>query len=199
MAKLPPNLIRAMRNLQLRMDVEDLQSAYRASLIGLVHRESEIEDMVRAQLGLGPDDPWPDGNEEDPEDPVSLLYARAGELDAQAKRGAPMVRIAFLIALFHAWERHCNARMKTGKYLTENVNVILRGEGHSAFCDALEHLQLAANCAKHGPGRSCSSLFDKRPDLFPNAKSAEKASETTLSVDEDTLMDFFNTVLSVSR
>ncbi|WP_345483532.1 hypothetical protein [Shinella granuli] len=46
--------------------------------------------------------------------------------------------------------------------------------------------------------RSCSSLFDKRPDLFPNAKNRQKkASETTLSVDEDTLMDFFNTVLSV--
>ncbi|ANH05029.1 hypothetical protein shn_13915 [Shinella sp. HZN7] len=181
------------------MDVEDLQSAYRASLAGLKHSEAEIEARVRDELGLGPDDEWPHGDDADPEDPVGSVYERAGELDAQAKRGAPMVRTAFLIALFHAWERHCNTTMKTMTYVTTDVNSVLQRDGHGSSCDDVEYLQLAANCAKHGPGKSCRALFRKRPDLFPTATSETNASHSTLSIEDATLTDFFETILSITR
>ena len=180
------------------MDVEDLQSAYHAALGGLLHREAEIESLVRSQLDLGPDDDWPEPSD-DEDDPVSMLYEHAGELDARAKRGAPMVRTAFLIALFHAWERHMNARMKVGKYITANVNAVLVAEGHSAFTETIEHLQLSANCAKHGIGSSGKALFQKRPDLFPGAKTSSEASERKLVITEETLSSFFSAILSVSR
>jgi hypothetical protein len=189
-----------MQNFQIRMDLEDLQSAYGASLAGLVHREAEIEIMVRSQLGLGPDDDWPVGNDDDPEDPISLLYERAGELDAQAKRGAPMVRKAFVIALFHAWERHCNARLRRDHYDHTVVrDRILIRDGHAAQWTVIRELQLAANCAKHGPGDSCVDLYNARPDWFPKAKTDSEASEKTLVIGEGTLNRFFAAVLTVSH
>jgi hypothetical protein len=199
MPRLPPAVVRAIRNFQIRMDIEDLQNAYLSALKGLLHREGEIEAMVRAELNLGPDDDWPDRDEGDLEDPVSLLYEHAGELDAQAKRGAPMVRTAFLIALFHAWERHCNARMNVEKYVTAYVNGVLMREGHESLCETIEYLQLAANCAKHGAGNSGRSLFQKRPEFFPRARTAADASEKTLHITEEALAGFFRVILSAAR
>jgi hypothetical protein len=188
-----------MRNFRLRMDVEDLQNAYRSALKGLHHREYEIENMVRAQLGMGPDDDWPDRNEDDPDDLVSLLYDHAGELDDQAKRGAPMVRKAFLIALFHAWERYCNARLKRERYDHDlAMRRILIRDGHAAQTASFRELQLAANCAKHGQGESCADLFHLRP-IFFRTSSVKKADERTLVIEEETLTRFFRAVVSVSR
>lgn len=199
MAPLPDSLIRSMRNFQLRMDVEDLQSAYHSSLKGLVHREDEIEALARAELGIGPTDDWPDRNDDDPDDPIAELYDRSAELDAQAQRGAPMVRKAFLIALFHAWERHLNSRLKRGQYDHQVARKTISDDGHEAQWQSIRELQLAANCAKHGPGTSCSDLYAMRPDLFPRAQSAEKASEGTLAISDETLNVFFDAVFAASR
>jgi len=199
MSRIPPGVIRAMLKFQLRMDVEDLQNAYRSALSGLVHRENEIEAMVRGQLGIGPEDDWPEPSEGEDDDPISLLYDHAGELDAQAKRGAPMVRKAFLIALFHAWERHCNARLKRDYYGLSAARGMIMRDGHATEWTAIRELQLAANCAKHGPGDSGRDLYAVRPDFFPKAKSAEQANERTLVINEDAMDRYFAAVYALSR
>ena len=204
MAKFPPKLIIALQNTRLRMDLEDLQNAYRSSLKGLIHREGEIEAMARAELGIGPGDDWPERNDDDPDDPIGALYDHAGDLDAQAQRGAPMVRKAFLIALFHAWERHLNARLKREQYDHQVARKTIIRDGHAAHWKSIRELHLAANCAKHGPGDSCSDLYAMRPDFFPRVQTAEKAgnampkiepSEATLVIIDDTLSVFFDAVV----
>lgn len=199
MVKFSEDLIRSMRNFKLRMEIEDLLNAYRASLQGLVHREDEIEAAARAELGLGPTDEWPERNDFDPDDPIGELYERSADLDAQAKRGAPMVRKAFLIALFHAWERHCNARLKAKKYLTDRVNEMLLRDGRGALCDEIEVMQLAANCAKHGPGSSAKALFKKRRELFKGVTSDEDATDERLHISDGVLSIFFAAVRSASH
>ena len=199
MVQLSENLIRSMRNFQLRMEIEDLHNAYRASLQGLIHREGEIEAAARAELGLGPADEWPERNDFDPDDPIGELYERSADLDAQAKRGAPMVRKAFLIALFHAWERHCNARLKPKTYHPHDVNQMLWRDGRGAVCDEIETMQLAANCAKHGPGTSAKALFRKRADLFQGVSSDHEASDSKLRISDEVLVGFFAAVREASR
>lgn len=200
MAKFPPEVLRSMRNFWLRMDVDDLENAYQAALKGLVHRETEIEGMVRSQLGLGPDEEWPDRDDDDPDDPIARAYDEAGELSAQAERGAPMVRKAFVIALFHTWERHCNARLAREHYKHDlTTEKILAPDGHAAVANVVHELQLTANCAKHGPGTSCRDLYQLRPEFFPRVKSPEKASEKTLLVPADALSRYFSAIRSAAR
>lgn len=199
MAKLPPKLVQQIQRSRLRMDVEDLQGAYLSSLSGLVHREEEIAATVRAALGLREGDDWPDRNDDDPDDPVGALYDHAGDLDEQRRRGAPMIRKAFLIALFHAWERYLNDRLKREQYDHLLARKTLIRDGHAESWSLVRDLQLAANCAKHGPGTACADLYSKRPDFFPRAPTVEKASERTLVISPEALDTFFATILAVSR
>lgn len=199
MAPIPPKALHAVRNYTLRISVEDIHHAYNAAIAGLQHRESEIEESVRRQLGLAPDAPFPDADPYDPDDPIGALYEDAGEQDSQAKRGAPLVRHAFLIALFHLWERHCNAQFKTKDYNSTQANTMLKAAGHESLCLSITELQLAANCAKHGRGPSGGRLFRKRPDFFPHAKDAEQANERTLLISDETLQQFFQIILEATR
>jgi hypothetical protein len=169
--------------------LDDIVAAYRAAAEAHSSRPKEIEVEVRRRLGILPDDPFPDRNDDDEQDSIGRLYDEAGELEGQADRGAHLVRKAFLIALFHHWERHCNAELKRKKY--NHPSAWLGRRGKSAFAKGILELERAANCAKHGPGRSCRDLFKTSPKLFPAVTTAAMANERSLVIDEPTLERFF--------
>lgn len=172
--------------------LDDIVAAYRAAAKAHITRPDEIEAEVRHRLGIGPDDPFPDRNDDDENDPVGRLYDEAGEMEEQAGRGAHLVRKAFLIALFHHWERHCNSELKRTKY--GHPKSWLGARGRSDYAKEILELERAANCAKHGPGHSCQDLFSMSPSLFPAVSTIAGASERTLVIDEPTLERFFEAV-----
>jgi len=172
--------------------LDDIVAAYRAAAKAHSSRPEEIEAEVRRRLGIGPDDPFPDRNDDDEEDPVGRLYDEAGEMEERAGRGAHLVRKAFLIALFHHWERHCNSELGRTKY--GHPKSWLGERGKSAHAKEILELERAANCAKHGPGHSCQDLFKTSRSLFPKITDATKATERALVIDEATLERFFDVV-----
>jgi hypothetical protein len=172
--------------------LEDIMTAYRASSNALAVRPNEIEAEARKLLGIGFDEDFPDRDDEDVNDLVGQVYDQAGEMLQQANRGTHIVRKAFLIALFHHWERFCNRELKRDNY--SHPRGWLGQRGKSAYAKEIQELERAANCAKHGPGRSCEALFKASPAFFPNVADAEKASELTLVIDEATLERFFDVV-----
>lgn len=176
--------------------LDDIVAAYRAAAKAHSSRPEEIEAEVRRRLGIGPDDPFPDRDDGDEEDPVGRLYDEAGEMEKQAGRGAHLVRKAFLIALFHHWERHCNAELERKDYA--HPRGWLSERGKSAYAKEILELERAANCAKHGPGHSCQNLFRMAPSRFPTMTTAAKASERVLVIEESTLERFFATVRSAA-
>lgn len=186
-----------MRAWQFRRTLDDIETAYHAAARVHASRPDEIELEVRTHLRLGADDPFPDRNDDDEFDPIGRQYDEAGEKDEQAGRGAHIVRKAFLIALFHHWERYCNARLQRAKY--GHPSMLLNEMGRSGYAKAVKQLEHAANCAKHGPGHSCESLYKKRPDLFPGVGSAQRASESSMVVTEKTLEEFFATIKKVTE
>ncbi|CDX40007.1 hypothetical protein MPLA_320018 [Mesorhizobium sp. ORS 3359] len=169
--------------------LDDMVAAYRAAAKAHSRRPDEVEAEVRRYLGIGPNDPFPNRDDDAEEDPVGRLYDQAGEMEQQAGRGAHLVRKAFLIALFHHWERHCNAELKRKDY--SHPRGWLSERGKSAYAKEILELERAANCAKHGPGHSCQNLFKMSPSLFPTISTAAKASEQVLVIDESTLERFF--------
>ncbi|RWX60445.1 hypothetical protein EN780_32000 [Mesorhizobium sp. M4B.F.Ca.ET.089.01.1.1] len=185
MTKLSPTISKAIKQWMFKVDLTDLDEAYAGALQGLQHREDEVETMVRRQLGLGPHDEFPEPNLDDPDDPIGQLYERAGEDSAQAQRGSHLVRKAFLIALFHLWERHKKPRIARESRAAAD---------RSRLNALLDQLELAANCAKHPPGRSAKGIYEKRPDLFPRVATVKHASERTLVITPDVLNEFFEAV-----
>ncbi|CAN7722446.1 hypothetical protein [Aminobacter sp. LjRoot7] len=185
MARLPPSTSKAIRLWLFRIDLEDLEDAYAGAIASLAHREAEVEEMVRRQLGLGPEDEFPPCDPDDPEDPISEIYERASDMDARTERGGHLIRKTFLIALFHLWERHKKPRIERGAKL---------GFDRARVLKLLDDLEAAANCAKHPPGGPAKRIFARRPDLFPRVTEQAHVSERTLHITPAVLQEFFEAV-----
>lgn len=191
MAPLPP----AIQNWLFKRDLEDIRAAYDAAAISLVGKAEEIEADARKQLGMSPEDPWPERDDDDEFDAVGRLYDEAGENEEKFSRAEHIVRKAFLISLFHLWERYCNHRMKKRDYEPELVARWLFQTGRGHLAKELNHLRLTANCAKHGPGDSCEILQPLRPDLFPNIADPKRATDATLVVEIETVERTFDLLM----
>jgi hypothetical protein len=74
----------------------------------------------------------------------------------------------------------------------------LKAQGYAPCKASLKDLELAANCTKHGPGRSCAELFNRRPDLFDRDEADAfppfKPSDHNLKIDGAALQGFFDVV-----
>lgn len=94
------------------------------------------------------------------------------DLDATSKVAMKLIREAFVISLFHFWEREAQALVGAKGYKHERVMSALVNRGLSPECETLHTLQLVANVAKHSAGSSATKLYEKRPDLFIDAVAA---------------------------
>jgi len=184
------------RRAMFKMTLDHIEAAYELAAKAHADVPGEIETTARHALGIGPDDPWPDRNEDDEGDPVDRVYDDIETASMDAWFGAAIVRKAFLISLFHAWERFNNAEMRRKEYAHPKRWLVSRG--HEDCVRTILEMQKAANCAKHGPGNSCKELFRMRPDLFPGVPDEAKASEAKLRVDHELLTHFFEVVRKVA-
>jgi hypothetical protein len=175
-----------------KITLDHIESAYKLAAKAHANASDEIEQIGRRDLGIGPYDPWPDRNEDDEYDHVGRTYDDMEAARTEAWYGAEIVRKAFLVSLFHAWERFANA--ETGMKQYGHPKKWLVARGHQDCARSIVEMQKAANCAKHGPGNSCKELFRLRRDLFPDVLDAARASESKLRIDHDLLMRFFEMV-----
>lgn len=193
MAELPTNVAEAIATAIFASELQLFQRSYRAALKALEYEEQEVEKSVRAALRLGATDEFPDGEDGDSDDLIREVYDRASESVTEIHRGATLVSKAFLIVLWHMWERHCNRRLKEREYRSGKVFAWLNAKGRTPDMKRLDQLRLAANCAKHGPGDGCRNLFRKRPDLF--RENGRAPCESNLIIKTDVLNEFFSAVL----
>lgn len=198
MAPVPPRLRINIAWLLLDLRLDELQTARTAAINALARNDGEMEAMVRRRLGLANDDPWPDGDPSDPDDPISNLYDDAAEHSARSQSAAVLTRKAFLIVLFHLWERHCTSAMKRKRYDHDEVVAWLKAIGKPVRDELkLRALELACHCAKHGAGNSSARLWNIRPDLFQGTQTVATASDRNLVISDETLDDFYNLVATI--
>lgn len=181
-----------LRRALFKITLDHIESAYRLASHAHLELPTEIEKSARDAFGIGPDEPWPDRNDDDPYDHVRRTYDDIEAASTEAWYGAEIVRKAFLISLFHAWERFINAELGIQQY--SHPKRYLNSRGREECERAILELQKAANCAKHGPGNSCKELFRMRPDLFPGVTEESKASEARLKIDDELLVHFFKII-----
>jgi hypothetical protein len=173
---------------------EELFRAYRTALSAAIQSGINAEETVRKRHRLGADEPIPPVTHDDDGFPLFDFWEEVGEINDEADSTTNIIRIAFLIALFHFWEKHSNRWVRRSSYDHAAVMVWLKGQGGRPNEDLIKELELAANCAKHGPGWSCDELCRRRPDLF--GQTTFRLGAHNLKIDEATLDSFFEAVRS---
>jgi hypothetical protein len=126
-----------------------------------------------------------------------FFWGQVGEFEQEADGALDIVRTAFLIGLFHFWERQSNRWVDSKKYNHDRVMKWLREHNQEPDEDALKDLQQAANCAKHGAGCSCMKLYERRPHLFSSGEDEARAFEPndeTLQITAEKLEELFEAV-----
>jgi len=89
-------------------------------------------------------------------------------LDEEFEETSRLIRDTFVITLFHFWERQAGRWVYNlkGLYVHADVMAWLERKGFKPDTDAMQRLQRAANCLKHGPGESCKQLHNTDTTLF---------------------------------
>ena len=193
-----PHIRQVIRMALLNMRIEEIEHAYYAAVGSLTNQKITESEKIRGILKLGPEEPLPEPEADDEGGFIDEIYELAAERIERANNSIPFVRKAFVIGLFHLWERHCNSAMKRNRYIHDDVMVWMEANGRRLKAETLLHLELACHCAKHGPGNSCKKLWKLRPDLFNRVNNEGQASESTLVISNETFDEFLKAV-STSR
>lgn len=136
--------------------------------------------------------------EEDEDGNVVIDWGeQAGEAFSEIEGVQRIYREAFLISLYHFWERELLKMMKKTHYTDQDTFAFLKNRGLSPDELNLTALRLAANVAKHSGGKSADDLYKVRPDLFDTAEMAkwnDKPGHEYLLITDQVLETFFEAV-----
>lgn len=176
--------------------LEEVGVAYRASRDGLRREKRSAEATMRERCGLASDDPIEEGEAGE----CGLNFAegfweQVGDLEREAEIAETVIRGAFIIALFHFWERQTNRWLQRKRYEATPTIAFLQAHGRTPDAAQLELLHHLANCLKHGPGTSCDLLQAMAPQLFdPAPTPASPASDEDLRIDDALVEGFLKTI-----
>jgi hypothetical protein len=195
---LPPNsLTTDMWSWLFKYQLGELRRAYRGAREASERERAAIEKKwnefeVSVAAGMA------QFVEEDEEGNVIVDWGdQAGEALSEIDAVQRIYREAFLIALYHFWERELLKRMKQSRYSDEQAFAFLKSKGLSPDEPNLKALRLATNVAKHSKGPSADQLHMLRPELFDTkemAKWKHKPGHEYLRISDNVLDAFFEAV-----
>ena len=182
-----------------RFGFEELKTAYRTSMASYDAAMTNAEAVVRSRYGFGPDEPFPDVEYDDEDGTPSMEWrVMVGELEHEAQSSQSLVRTAFVSALFHFWERQSNAwrGVRGDTYKHAATMGWLEAQGVQPHGETIRTLELTAHCSKHGAGKACTALHQRRPDLFDLEETGPQAvpSDHNLLITADLADSFFEAV-----
>lgn len=175
---------------------DDLRRAYRTTIASFEAAADSAEATVRRMYGFGPDEPFPEVEYDEDGGPSMDWGELIGEIEHDAHSSKALVRTAFVIALFHFWERETNRwQQVVGKTYDHQATMLwLIAKGRTPDDATLRELELVAHCAKHGAGRACSQLFGLRPDLFDLTSAQSIPNDSNLLITDQLANGFFDAV-----
>jgi hypothetical protein len=188
MAPLPPSTRSAIREWLYKFGLSEIEAAYEAAMESVRSRRAAIEKRGDLEATDGE---IPSAGGLDDED-------RQQELCQEASRAEELIRNAFMIALFHFFERQCVSAMKDGRRFDHKRAMDwLEQRGYSPDRRQLHTLELCVHCSKHGPGASCNRLFAQEPAFFRIMEVAGKVlppSDDRMRIPLARLNEFFGAV-----
>lgn len=144
--------------------LKDIRRGYIVSTSAFAPQLADISDrenQLHARQMMGTEPPVEDGDISEAE---FLEHERETIGDALKH-----IREAFLMALYHYWEREVAVWMRK-PYEADTAYQFLRSEGLQADTKLLEELRQIMRCLKHDKG---AALWELRPDYFPSVRVAQ--------------------------
>lgn len=181
---------------------ETIKVAYRATQEGLSQRKLNSQAIVRERWRLPPGqepskeqahDGWSDHDQ---------FWEDVGAVEWDSENAVESIREAFVIALFHFWERSANGWCVVNSYDEEKTFAELKAIGRQPDEGRLRVLRLLANCLKHGPSSkpagACNQLYSECPHLFletPDTRSKQRPpSNEHLQISNELVDELFQAV-----
>jgi hypothetical protein len=196
-------MIKKMDAIRFAIDYSAVRTAYLSSREGLRERSKAAETITRKSWGLEPGEELPSEPDENGWSLKDDFWAQVGEVEHESGAADEIIREAFIIGLFHLWERHANRWCTTNNYVENEAFAQLELIGRQPKKDALVMLRLLANCLKHGrslkPNGACNQLCLNHPYLFKldegGAGTQDVPSSENLSITEQLVEDMFQAVI----
>jgi hypothetical protein len=104
----PPQIRSALLGTIFEFGFGEISRAYHTMLSAQAKMVAGPEAIVRQRYGMASEEAVPEV-EYDDDGPASFdFWEEVGEIEGEAESATRIVRAAFLIALFHFWEKHSN-------------------------------------------------------------------------------------------
>ena len=138
-----------------------LENAYKASIEQPEDTKRKADEIARKAFGLKPGQTPPQVYTQEDGSPSPDFGDELYTIEYEAEETSSLIREAFLIALFHFWERQSNLWLgvRGATYNHQSTMGWLQNHGYTPDEPTIRRLELAANCTKHGPGKSCDALY----------------------------------------
>jgi hypothetical protein len=192
-------MITKMDAVRFAMDYSAVKAAYDAVREGLHERSLAAEKITREKWGLAPGEELSKEADEQGWSSNEEFWVQVGEVETESGAAVEIIREAFVIALFHVWERNANRWCGVDNYNEDGTFALLKALGRDPNKDKLITLKLLANCLNHGksskPSGACNQLHVKCPNLFNLANPSEQPSDSNLVISEALLDDLFQAVV----
>lgn len=189
-----PELPLGLHGFLFEEGLKRLEDAYMATVEALAHQKQRATEGV--QKTYDPPGEFSPGEVFTEEQLLSGDYHdEVSMLDEEFEETSRLIRDAFVITLFHFWERQAarwvyNPR---GSYVHADIMAWLERNGFKPDTDAMQRLQRAANCLKHGPGDACRALHGTDPTLF-EPPMLDKTPNSRMRITAEVLHEMFAVV-----
>lgn len=196
-------MIKKMDAIRFAIDYSAVRTAYRASREGLRERARAAERITRESWGLGPNEEFPSEPDENGWSLKGDFWVQVGEVEHESGSADEIIREAFIIGLFHLWERHANRWSGVDRYDEGKTLAELKAIGRQPNEEKLRLLKLLAHCLKHGPSPNssgaCNQLHQGYPELFEIEEGGdgnlEQPSNKNLALSEEIIEELFSAVI----
>lgn len=182
MAPLPKSFIAGYTLVSLNWQLSQLETAFNASVDALVERRDTAEATVRRKWGIGPDEEPPD-----PEyfgDEVGYapeFWEEVSGLAEEMNSSIVQVRSAFLIVLFHTFEKLLKRWTgTTANYRRQTAERFFRERQITVDLDEIDLLKDAVDLAKHGNKRQADRVRAVAPELVSESGELRLAEDAHL-------------------
>ncbi len=157
-----------LARLLFKSGLDRLEGTYRLSIELPEDTKRKADETARQAFGLKPGQTPPEVYTQEDGLPSPDFGDELYTIEYEAEATSSLVREAFLISLFHFWERQSNLWLgvRGATYNHQSTIGWLQTHGYTLDEPTIRRLELAANCAKHGPGRACDTLYALDPTFF---------------------------------
>ena len=191
---------RDLARILFRSGLDRVENAYRATIEPVEDVKSRADSIARQAFGLSLGEIPPEVSIEEDGSFSPDFSDSVYTVEYEAEETSSLIREAFLITLFHFWEKQSNLWLGVRGTTYNHLCTMAWLKSQNYLPNELEirKLQFAANCVKHGPGKACHTLYGLDQSFFARPAVSSMGSSRNFVQTTIPMMDSFFEVVRQS-